>query len=462
MSHARRVKIRRWLITHTPTVLHPVLKTLRYRATVGGGRVLRKLPGTSRRLGPPRAIFASLPDYVAHRSGSLPGSASYRELYASHTVRRTLPRTVDPAVHAEFYREETREMRGAGVAVIDGGRVLTGTGTVIGPPDAFIFDVSETSENDDPEMHPIFLSMRLPPITKVDARVAVLTTHFSSQNYSHWMFDLIPRIHLLERSGIAYDKIVVPCDARYQKETLKLLGIDTNRIIADPDMHLQATQLIVPSLPGLIANPQRWACRYHRDRFLKHVRTDRPRRRILISRSKSGITRRVTNEDAVFAVLQAYGFERVLLEDLSFLDQVQLFFDAELIVSPHGAGLTNLLFCREDAGVIELLSPNYVNVIYWSLANQIGIDYGYLRGIGNSDLAERGRRVHEDITIDTAQMRRLVEEMLHGSPRRNAGSTIAPATTEYREKREPASGGARAKAPEASEEHAPLARLQQD
>lgn len=462
MSHARRVKVRRWLITHTPAVLHPALKTIRYQTTVGVGRVLRKLPGTSKRLGPPRAIFNTLPEYVAHRSAIRPGAANYRELYPSHTIRRSLPRTIDPAVHAEFFREETREMRAAGVAVIDGGRVITGTGMVIGPPDAFIFDVSETSETDDPEMHPIFLSLRQPPVTKIDARVAVLATYFSSQNYSHWMFDLVPRLHLLELSGIEYDKVVVPCEARYQREALKLLGIDEKRIIADPDLQLEATQLIVPSLPGLIANPQRWACRYHRDRFLRYVRSGRPRRRILISRTKPGITRRVTNEEAVFAGLREYGFERVLLEELSFLDQVQLFYDAELIIGPHGAGLTNLLFCREDAAVIELFSPNYVNVIYWSLANQIGLDYGYLRGIGGSDLANRGRRVHEDITIDTAQLRRLVEEILHQAHRPGARSSAASSATDDDEERKRALGGTRAEAAKARDEHAPLVRLQQE
>jgi hypothetical protein len=93
---------------------------------------------------------------------------------------------------------------------------------------------------------------------------------------------------------------------------------------------------------------------------------------------------------------------------------VQLFRDAEFVVSPHGAGLTNLVFCRQGSSIIELFSPNYVNVIYWSLANQVGLNYGYLRGLGGTDLAKRGRRVHEDITVDISQLKTLLDAMLGG------------------------------------------------
>jgi capsular polysaccharide biosynthesis protein len=414
MAYAAQLKMRRWLITRVPSSLHPLLKSLKWKVTIGMGGLLRRLPGTSATLGPPRRIFETLPDYVAARNRAKPGAATYTELYPSHTVKRALPSTIDPKVHAEFFREATRIMRAAGVATIDNGRVLTSTGTVIGAPDDFIFDVSDTSETDRSAAHPLFLSARLPRVTRIEGRVAVLTTHFASQNYSHWMFDLIPRLHLLRKSGLPYDKIVVPCRTPYQSESLQLLGIERAEMIDDLDLHIEASKLIVPSLPGLIANPQSWACRYLRDSFLKHVQGDRKRRRILISRDKAGVTRRVTNEGDVFGLLRKFGFERVFLEDLALLEQVQLFRDAEFVVSPHGAGLTNLVFCRQGSSIIELFSPNYVNVIYWSLANQVGLNYGYLRGLGGTDLAKRGRRVHEDITVDISQLKTLLDAMLGG------------------------------------------------
>ncbi|WP_272506981.1 glycosyltransferase 61 family protein [Salinibacter sp.] len=39
------------------------------------------------------------------------------------------------------------------------------------------------------------------------------------------------------------------------------------------------------------------------------------------------------------------------MEDLSFPDQVELFAESEIVVGAHGAGLANLLFCRDATGL---------------------------------------------------------------------------------------------------------------
>lgn len=46
---------------------------------------------------------------------------------------------------------------------------------------------------------------------------------------------------------------------------------------------------------------------------------------------------------------EQYGFESVLLEELSFKESLRVFREAEVIVGPHGAGWANLLFCNSAA-----------------------------------------------------------------------------------------------------------------
>ena len=45
-------------------------------------------------------------------------------------------------------------------------------------------------------------------------------------------------------------------------------------------------------------------------------------------------------------------------------------------------GLTNLVWCRSTAQVLEIFSPNYLNLSFWAIANQVGLEYFYLIGDG--------------------------------------------------------------------------------
>jgi capsular polysaccharide biosynthesis protein len=76
--------------------------------------------------------------------------------------------------------------------------------------------------------------------------------------------------------------------------------------------------------------------------------------RIYISRRDSR-KRTLANETELEAMLTDQGFDVVSLGGLAFEDQVRLFRNAELIVSPHGAGLANVIFCRPGTRLLELM-----------------------------------------------------------------------------------------------------------
>ncbi len=80
------------------------------------------------------------------------------------------------------------------------------------------------------------------------------------------------------------------------------------------------------------------------------------------------------------ANLARFGVEPVVLEGRSLGDQAALFADAELVVAPHGAGLTNLVFAPRDCRVVELLSDAYANWCFRYLAAASGFDYDCVLG----------------------------------------------------------------------------------
>ena len=64
--------------------------------------------------------------------------------------------------------------------------------------------------------------------------------------------------------------------------------------------------------------------------------------------------RPLAGQDLLLEHLLRFGFEYVVFEDLEPLEQVALMAQAEMMISHHGAGFTNMIFANPDAYVIEL------------------------------------------------------------------------------------------------------------
>ncbi|NES01284.1 MAG: glycosyltransferase family 61 protein, partial [Symploca sp. SIO1B1] len=90
--------------------------------------------------------------------------------------------------------------------------------------------------------------------------------------------------------------------------------------------------------------------------------------------------RLVINEQEVISFLNQFGFTSVSLEVMTVRQQAALLAQAKVVISPHGSGLTNIVFCSPGTKVIEIFSPNYVYHCYWLLSNLVGVEYYYLLG----------------------------------------------------------------------------------
>ncbi|MCT7954145.1 glycosyltransferase 61 family protein [Laspinema palackyanum] len=229
------------------------------------------------------------------------------------------------------------------------------------------------------------ISEKLPPATPLEGTTAFLSVR-GGNTYYHWMADLLPRLKLLQLAGIQLEWInffvVNSCHLAYQRESLTLLDIPPHKIIENSKLpHITAPNLVVPSLPGDVGLMSPWTCQFLREAFLDKVATPglQTPARIYISRRHARY-RRILNEEETIARLSPYGFVPIVLESLSFLEQVALFANAKAIIAPHGAGLTNTVFCNPGTQLIEIFSPDMVSVNYWLVSNIMGLDYSYLIG----------------------------------------------------------------------------------
>ena len=101
--------------------------------------------------------------------------------------------------------------------------------------------------------------------------------------------------------------------------------------------------------------------------------------KIYISR-EGQVLRFVENEKEVVALLEKYGFKKLVIDQFSYDDQIAICSKIKYLVSPHGAGLTNLLFMPDNSAVLEMASKPYPfkpTTDYYKLAAMLGIKYFY-------------------------------------------------------------------------------------
>lgn len=88
---------------------------------------------------------------------------------------------------------------------------------------------------------------------------------------------------------------------------------------------------------------------------IEHLTFDHFPRRVWISRRPvPGHDRSIKNEAEILQRLEPFGFKQMYFEDLAPLAQIGLMRDAEIMVSFHGAGFTNMMYAGGQASIIEL------------------------------------------------------------------------------------------------------------
>ena len=312
------------------------------------------------------------------------GGADLRTVDPPRPFGRAAPTAGEGGTHWKFLPELGRVSPGTFAVALPGGRAVGPDGAVAAADGRAVRDLSVMMG---PDGRDPLAGRRVRRAARAGGSVGAAASLSADTNYFHWMFDALPRVDLIRRAGFEPDRWYAPLSRPFHAETLARAGVDPARVIdAAAVPHVRADRLIAASPPGLTGNPTPATRRFLRGLFAAELEGAgtpgaRPSRRVYLSRADAR-GRRVLDEDALFGLLAGLGYERHTLGGRSAADQARLFAGATHVVAPHGAGLTNLVFCAPGARVLELFHPGYVNVCYWSLANLGGVGYHWLAGEG--------------------------------------------------------------------------------
>lgn len=348
-------------------------------------------------------------DWVEKANSKEDVQSLYRECFPEHIVHRIMPKGLHPDIHWKFSQETIRKIPASFIASVQEGRIWGLNGAIISPDNKLLADVS--IEFNKPEQHSIFSQSEIKEPDYMDKTIGVAASA-AGWNYYHWLFDILPRFYLLQKHGIEVDGYAInPIEKAFQQETLNRIGVHTDQLIQlNKQTHFCAAKLIIPSLPGDSGHMPKWVCDFLRREFLDPACLEPEKcKRIYISRKNAGY-RKVANEIEVIEKLASFGFCPVVLENLSVMEQAQLFAAAKFVVAPHGAGLANLVFCQPGTKVIEIFSPFYVNVCYWALSNHMDLEYYYALGLGKQPPQYVDPHlVTNNILVDIAGLEKLLQ-----------------------------------------------------
>ncbi|WP_036479483.1 DUF563 domain-containing protein [Myxosarcina sp. GI1] len=375
-------------------------------------KLYHSIPGVRNSIGLPSGFYASFIDWIQQIQTDDNTTVNCQEIYSRHKIFRSQPKTIESTIHKNFaisnvnYSFESASVSLIEAKTTDGFKLWGPNGAVITPDNKLVVDspgefyVDPTQGYD----HSVFLQWRLPPLSEIKGKVAVLSAP-GSHSYFHWMLNTLPRFHLLEAGGVdlnSIDRFILSknCHTKFHLETLNALNISQEKIIlADWQFHAKVEHLVIPHglcLPAeptsedvlrykkygsFTGNVPRWACDFVRKLFLPSTAFASPTpksRKIYITRKTS--IRKVLNEPEVIEFLTEHGFETVDLAEFSIAEQAKLLNSASAVVAVHGAGLTNVVFCREGTKVIEIFPQDYVKLTYWGLCNILNLDYYYAIG----------------------------------------------------------------------------------
>lgn len=342
---------------------------------------LRRLPVSSRTFGPPKGLISDMRGWISEYQAVNPSAECwYRKVSEAVTIQRQPPRSLD-CLPPGFLEEKTVQPE-TFVASIPQPRLLSHSGIIIAPDDR-VFEQSCSWKTlfftRDIEYNT--LRRKLKPTKLAGSYATLISRHASS--YFHWFTECLPRL-CVGNSLPAVPLLLQDGLRDWQRESLALLGIGSDRLVLLPKGCYEVGQLYFPSFPAYATfttdwtfSPADWTLVCLREEFCG-TRSPNQDKRIYVSRE--GVAhRRVVNEETVMGALEREGFLIVDANPLSISEKIALFGDASIVVGAHGAGLTHTLFAPAGAVVVEALDPfHLVGGLYYQIAASLGQHYWYL------------------------------------------------------------------------------------
>lgn len=227
---------------------------------------------------------------------------------------------------------------------------------------------------------------------RLDGTWGVLANH----TYYHFLTEDLPAL----LASLAFAREVLGVDPgvitpqsrhRYVADALGTLGA---RVHATSATKVSVERLVASGFASSLIHPSSI------DLLRTHFAlTEAPGERWLYV-SRAGFRRAPTWERELVEALEQHlpQVEVIHGHRLSLIDQVAAFSEAAVVIGPHGAGLSNLVFSPHTTRVVELATPQNRNDHFWRVAALRGQSYRLIWADGDQTAASVAQRVVDAVS----------------------------------------------------------------
>lgn len=212
--------------------------------------------------------------------------------------------------------------------------------------------------------------------------------------YYHEMFEGLIRVYIAKKVFGNIKMLVSRKRPKYIDDMLSFVGIKGDEIIYSDTPLRVKKGVLIPRWFDCGENLKEDVCEF-RDYLVSRLPKDIARdRKLYISRAKS--RRSLPDEKAIEKLLEGNGFRICYFEDMSFMEQLKAVYSADIIVSPHGAGLSNIIVAKSGTKIIEIMTQGWANNCYGHLAASLGLDYVCVDADSGNLVAELGMLLSQE------------------------------------------------------------------
>ena len=257
------------------------------------------------------------------------------------------------------------------------------------------------------------LDAHLPASDQVDnLDIAIHCREGGEVGYFHFINSILPRISVSRRLHFLTPvPILVNKSKSFAKELLEKLNVKSDDGTYSWK-RVKKLYLISPfTFQGDHFTRPPFGSSLLKELFAEILVDAKPKRKIYLDRGDVTV-RRIVNEEEILRSLEKEGFERITIGDMSMEQQINLFKETKYLVSPHGAGLSNLIFMPSSSKVLEIVSPERLWPTFRMLAARHNIDYGAIIGsyAVSEDTARKGQG-NEDFFCQLPMVMAGIKEM---------------------------------------------------
>lgn len=253
---------------------------------------------------------------------------------------------------------------------------------------------------------------RLEPIEQHFEKVAYLSNTLPG-NFYHWLLIVLPMLRFYAAADCEIERVYVGAPLKgWQKRTLDFVGLTEDMVVSTAcSADLAHVAVVSRPINGIPPSQVLWA----RSAFLPEE-PQPGERRLFVGRGTNITNRVMIDEQELAAALEReFDFEYVTTDGLTLDDEIEMFGQAQAVIAPYGAAMTNLLFAPRGTRVLELQPyDNDFSIIncYQELSAVLGNPHGVIRG---EQTPRKKRGLLSDIHVPVTTVLRETERMLSAS-----------------------------------------------